>query len=132
MLVPVRFFDSAIGCSFTRLLDLRKVHTEVRHSLQVACRHDCNACSTLTLTVTAAAITAMSLKFIWPNQPHIQCNCNAHDHSPTVMINDGHHSVFCMLYSRNHYDYMGPILYSTMLYHNYYVLGVVVVTCICA
>ena len=35
MLVPVRFFDPAIDCSdsVTRLLDLRKVHTEARHSL---------------------------------------------------------------------------------------------------
>ena len=35
MLVPVRFFDSAIdrSVSVTRLLDLRKVHTEARHSL---------------------------------------------------------------------------------------------------
>ena len=32
MLVPVRFFDSAIDRSVTRLLDLRKVHTEARHS----------------------------------------------------------------------------------------------------
>ena len=33
MLVPVRFFDSAIDRSVTCLLDLRKVHTEARHSL---------------------------------------------------------------------------------------------------
>ena len=33
MLVPVRFFDSAIDRSVTRLLDLRKVHTEARHSM---------------------------------------------------------------------------------------------------
>ena len=33
MLVPVRFFDSAIDRSVTRLLDLPKVQTEARHSL---------------------------------------------------------------------------------------------------
>ena len=33
MLVPVCFFDSATDRSVTRLLDLRKVHTEARHSL---------------------------------------------------------------------------------------------------
>ena len=33
MLVPVRFFDSAIDCSVTRLLDLPKVQTEARHGL---------------------------------------------------------------------------------------------------
>ena len=34
MLVPVRFFDSAIDRCVTRLLDLRKVHREARHSLR--------------------------------------------------------------------------------------------------
>ena len=40
MLVPVRFFDSAIDCSVTRLLDLPKVQTEASHSLHSLYRHD--------------------------------------------------------------------------------------------
>ncbi len=48
--------------------------------------HTCNACSTL--TAATMSWTFLMKWWNWPNQPHIQCNCNAHDYSPTVMIND--------------------------------------------
>ena len=75
MLVPVRFFDSAIDRSVTRLLDLRKVHTEAPH---------------FTDTITAFS---MSLTLSLSAAPTVMIFYSRH-HSPR---SEGDHERLCPL-----------------------------------
>ena len=121
MLVPVRFFDSAIDRSVIRLLELRKVHTEARHRLDSLYRHEyCILAmhSQHSLTLTAAPTVMINDALLYYSRRHsVFCMLYSRRHSVFFMLYSRRNSVFCMLYSRRHS--VGPILYSTMLYSGF-------------
>ena len=103
-LVPVRFFDPAIDCSdsVTRLLDLRKVHTEALHSLHTvfttAYWYCCWQCI-LNIESDSGCTHCNDKSCFTVLQQAPFCMLCRRRHSVCF---SRRHSVFCMLYSRRH------------------------------
>ena len=104
MLVPVRFFDSAIGRSSICGKCTQKRATACslyRHDYCILAMANGNAFSTLTLT--AAPTVMINDALLYYNRRHsVFCMLYSRRHSVFCKLYSMHHSVFCMLYSRHH------------------------------
>ena len=104
MLVPVRFFDSAIDRSSICGKCTQKRATACslyRHDYCILAMANGNAFSTLTLT--AAPTVMINDALLYYNRRHsVFCMLYSRHHSVFCKLCSMHHSVFCMLYSRHH------------------------------
>ena len=107
MLVPVRFFDSAIDrssicgkCTQKRATACSSLY---RHDYCILAMANGNAFSTLTLTAAPTVMIKMYDALLYYNRRHsVFCMLYSRRHSVFCKLYSMHHSVFCMLYSRHH------------------------------